>query len=151
MEFTFEKEENKCFNFLDVTVSRKNNVFAASVYHKPLGPFSEILTIANLRHATSRVWTCAEPEFRLSWMKLCSSDNHYTTAPLNYKVSLVSAIIFRSFTIPSEIPKFHQGIWKIKDIFIKNGYSESFIDKYVKAFLSKVFIAKRIIQTTEKK
>ena len=43
---------------------------------------SEILTIANLRHAASRVWTCAEPEFRLSWMKLCSSDNHHTTAPL---------------------------------------------------------------------
>ena len=33
--------------------------------------------------AASRVWACAEPEFRLSWMKLCSSDNHYTTAPHN--------------------------------------------------------------------
>ena len=32
-------------------------------------------------HTASRVWTCAEPEFRLSSMKLCSSDNHYTTAP----------------------------------------------------------------------
>ena len=42
---------------------------------------SEILTIANLRHAASRFWTCAEPEFRQSWMKVCSSDNHYTTAP----------------------------------------------------------------------
>ena len=41
---------------------------------------SEILTIANLQHAAIRVWACAEPEFRLSWMKLCSSDNHYTTA-----------------------------------------------------------------------
>ena len=40
---------------------------------------SEILTIANLWHTSSRVWTCTEPEFRLSWMKLCSSDNHYTT------------------------------------------------------------------------
>ena len=38
------------------------------------GPLSKILTIANLRHAASRVWTCAEPEFRLRWMKLCSSD-----------------------------------------------------------------------------
>ena len=45
------------------------------------GPLSEILTIANLRHAASRVWTSAEPKFRLSWIKLCSSDNHYTTAP----------------------------------------------------------------------
>ena len=24
--------------------------------------------------------TCAEPEFKLWWMKLCSSDNHCTTA-----------------------------------------------------------------------
>ena len=32
---------------------------------------------ANLRHAASRVWTCVESEFRLYWMKLCSSNNHY--------------------------------------------------------------------------
>ena len=49
-------------------------------YFQP-GPLLEILTIANLRHTTSRVWTYAEPEFRLSWMKLCSSDNRYTTVP----------------------------------------------------------------------
>ena len=42
------------------------------------GLLSEILTITNLRHAASRIWTCAEPVFRLRWMKLCSSDNHYT-------------------------------------------------------------------------
>ena len=47
--------------------------------------------------------------------------------------------------------KFHQEIWKIKDIFIKNGYSERFIDKCVKTFLNKAFIPKRIIQTAEKK
>ena len=28
-------------------------------------------------------WTCTKPEFRLCWMKLCSSDNHYTTVPLH--------------------------------------------------------------------
>ena len=53
----------------------------AEPYFQP-GSLSEILTIANLRHAASRIWICAEPEFRLSWIKLCSSDNHYTTAPL---------------------------------------------------------------------
>ena len=30
-------------------------------------------------HAASRIWTCAEPEFRLWWIKLCSSNNHCTT------------------------------------------------------------------------
>ena len=43
-----------------------------------LGPLSEILKIVNLRYAASRIWTCAEPEFGLSWMKLCSRVNHYT-------------------------------------------------------------------------
>ena len=41
-----------------------------------------VFTIANLWHATNRIWTCAEPEFRFRWMKLCSKDNHYTTVPL---------------------------------------------------------------------
>ena len=49
------------------------------------------------------------------------------------------------------MPKFHQEICKIKDIFIKNGYSERFLDKCVKEFLNNVFIPKRISQTTEKK
>ena len=39
------------------------------------GPLSEILTIANLRHAASRIWACAKPGFRLCWIKLCSSAN----------------------------------------------------------------------------
>ena len=43
---------------------------------------SEILSITYLQDAASWAWTSAEPEFRLSWMKLCSSDNHYTIALL---------------------------------------------------------------------
>ena len=46
-----------------------------------LGPLPEILTIVNLWRVTSRIWNYAEPDFRISWMKLCSSNNHYTTAP----------------------------------------------------------------------
>ena len=71
--------------------------------------------------------------------------------PLNYKFSLVSTINFRSFTICSDMSKFHQEICEIKDIFIKNGYSERFLNKCVKTYLNKVFVPKRIIQTTEKK
>ena len=53
----------------------------AKPYFQP-GPLSEILNIANLRHATSRIWTCPGPEFCLCWVKFCSSDNQYNTAPL---------------------------------------------------------------------
>ena len=52
-----------------------------SVAFFQLGLLSEILIITNLWYAVSRIWTWAEPEFRLWWMKLCSSDNNYTTAP----------------------------------------------------------------------
>ena len=49
-------------------------------YFQP-GLLSEILTIANLWYTANRILTCAEPGFRLCWMKLDSSNNHYTTAP----------------------------------------------------------------------
>ena len=119
MKFTFEKEQNNCFSFLDVKVIREDNDFTNLVYPKPF--FSGI----------------------------CTHFDSYM--PLSYKSSLVSTIIFRSFTICSDMPKFHQEICKIKDIFIKNVYGESFLDKCVKIFLNKVFIPKRIIQTAEKK
>ena len=54
-------------------------------YFQP-GPLSKILTIANLWHATSSIWTCREPGFMLCWMKLCSFVNHYTTTPRGVKV-----------------------------------------------------------------
>ena len=41
-------------------------------------PLSEILTTVNPWHVMHRTWTCAEPEFRLCWMDLCSSDDHNT-------------------------------------------------------------------------
>ena len=53
---------------------------ASTTYFQP-GPLSEILTIANLRHAASRISTCSESKFRLCWMKLCNIDNKYTTGP----------------------------------------------------------------------
>ena len=100
MKFTFEKEQNNCFNFLDVKVIREDNVFTTSVYRKP--PFSAVYT-----HFDSYM-------------------------PLNY--SLVSIIIFCSFNIYSDMPKFYQEICKIKDIFIENGYRHS----YKKRFLTNV-------------
>ena len=119
MKLIFEKEQNKCFNFLDVKVIRENNVFTTSVYRKPI--FSGFYT-----HFDSYM-------------------------PLNCKFSLVSTIIFRSFTISYEKPEFHQEICRIKDIFLKSVCSEKFIDLCVKTFLNKVFIPKRIVQTAEKK
>ena len=40
-------------------------------------PLSKTLIIVNLQHKHNSFKTSAEPEFRLSWMKPCSSDDHY--------------------------------------------------------------------------
>ena len=44
-------------------------------------PLPEIFIIANLQHAATRIWACAELEFKLNWMKFWGSDNHYTMVP----------------------------------------------------------------------
>ena len=45
-----------------------------------------VFTIVNLQHAANRICSCAEPEFRFWWIKLRSSDNHYTTEPLTLTI-----------------------------------------------------------------
>ena len=70
--------------------------------------------------AASRVWTYAEPEFRLSWMKLCSCDNHYTTAP---------GIIVRKTKNNKEI---HSSTWPWKELrlFMKFKWNFRFLDNF---------------------
>ena len=63
-----------------------------SPYFQP-GPLSKILIIANLRHAASRIWTCAEAEFRLCWMKLGAHPNNIWA----------QAIIMRPVTVKSTL------------------------------------------------
>ena len=46
MKFPFEKEPNKCFNFLDVKVIREDNVFTTLVYlNALLVVFTHILIV----------------------------------------------------------------------------------------------------------
>ena len=40
------------------------------------------------------------------------------------------------------MPKLHLDICKIKDIFVRNGYAKTIIDKYFNAFLIKLFLLK---------
>ena len=75
IKFAFEKEQNNCFNFLDIKGIREDNVFANSVYRK--ASFSGVYTRFD------------------SYMAL------------SYRFSLLSTIIFYSFTMCSDMPKSH--------------------------------------------
>ena len=45
------------------------------------------------------------------------------------------------------MPKLHLDICKIKDIFVRNGYAKTIIDKCFNVFLIKLFVLKWIVQS----
>ena len=53
-------------------------------------------------------------------------DNFLT---YTYKIGMIYTLVFRCFRICSDWNKFHKEIILLKDIFLKNGYPTSFIDK----------------------
>ena len=71
--------------------------------------------------------------------------------PSTYKIGMIYTLVFRYFRICSDWNKFHKEIIFLKDIFLKNGYPTSFIDKCFETFLDQLFIKKPHVLTVEKK
>ena len=71
--------------------------------------------------------------------------------PLSCKTGLIWSLLYRAFSLCSSFELLHQEILKLKDIFKRNGYPISFIDKCVKRFLDKIFIEKKTFLTSSKK
>ena len=64
---------------------------------------------------------------------------------------MIWSLLYRAFSSCSSFELLHQEILKLKDIFKRNGYPISFIDKCVKRFLDKVFVEKKTFLTASKK
>ena len=71
--------------------------------------------------------------------------------PLPFKFSMIFTIIHRCFQLCSNYNKFHLELGKVKNIFKKNGYPISFIDRCIKTFLDKLHTRKIVVTTVEKK
>ena len=71
--------------------------------------------------------------------------------PVAYKFGLIYTLLHRSFSICSSNENFCEDVLLLKDIFKKNEYPQFFIDKYIKKYLSKLFVPKGIIHTVDKK
>ena len=65
-----------CFNDNEIFLRNSWSAKGTKHYFQPRS-LSEILTVANLLHAASKIWTFTEREFRHCWMTW-SIDNHYT-------------------------------------------------------------------------
>ena len=59
-------------------------------------------------------------------------------------------LVFRCFSICSNRTNFHESAF-LKDIFLKNGYPKSFIDKCVETFLDQLYLKRPQVLTAEKK
>ena len=71
--------------------------------------------------------------------------------PTIYKFAMIYTLVYRCFKICSDWTKFHEDLNFLKQIFLKNGYPQSFIYNCFKTFLDKLFIKSPEISTVEKK
>ena len=68
-----------------------------------------------------------------------------------YKFSMIYTLVFRCFSICSNRTNFHNELEFLKDIYLKNGYPISFIDKCFKTFSDRLYFKRPQVLTAEKK
>ena len=69
----------------------------------------------------------------------------------SYKYNLLFTLSHRAFKLCSNFELFHQEIHKLKTNFENNSYPKSFVDLYIKKYLNKVFIKKKVVLKASKK
>ena len=62
--------------------------------------------------------------------------------PSTYKFDMLYTLVYRCFTLCSDWSEFHKVLVTLKEIFQRNGYPKSFIDKCYKKFLDRLHIRK---------
>ena len=71
--------------------------------------------------------------------------------PATHKFSRIYTLVVRYFSICSNQTNYHNGLVFLKDMFLKNGYQISFIEKCFKTFLDQLFFKPLQVLTAEKK
>ena len=76
--------------------------------------------------------------------------NYAAFMPEVYKKGLISTLLYRAYMINSSLITLHEEVEKLKDIFRKNGYPSSFIDRCVYKFFNKIQERKVPVHTVPK-
>ena len=77
--------------------------------------------------------------------------NFTSFLPLDYKFGLVYTLLYRCFSLVSDLSKFHNEVEILKKLFIKNGYPSKFVDKCIFKFMNKKFAPISTVLTVPKK
>ena len=74
--------------------------------------------------------------------------SHYESfMPRSYKAGLLYTLLHRAFILCSTWESFHEEVCTLRHTFLKNAYPGFFIDKAIKFFLEKIFVAKQVFLT----
>ena len=68
----------------------------------------------------------------------------------NIKRSIIDSLLYRGFSLSSNVEKFHKEISSLKSVFKSNGYSKNLIDSCIKHFLDKLFVKNKVSMTAPK-
>ena len=71
--------------------------------------------------------------------------------PDTYKKGLISTLLFRAYSINSSYSSLHEEVEKLKKVFSRNAYPNSFVDKCIFRFFNKIHEKKLPVQTVPKK
>ena len=71
--------------------------------------------------------------------------------PSTHKVGMLCTLVYRCFTLCSDWTKFHRELVTLEEIFQRNGFPKSFIDKCFTKFLDRLHIIKPTLARVEKK
>ena len=77
--------------------------------------------------------------------------NYRSFIGTEYKSSLITTLLYRSFTLVSNYHKLHEEIVKLKSVLRQNGYPTRFLDKILSKFLDRNFKKLVTITTVTKK
>ena len=71
--------------------------------------------------------------------------------PNSYKYALIFTLLHRAFKLCSNFELFHQEIENLKNIFRNNGYPVNFSDFFIKKYLNKLYVKKKVYLLALKK
>ena len=71
--------------------------------------------------------------------------------PVAYKFGMMYTLAYRRLKICSNWTKFLEELNFLKHVFLKNGYSLSFVDKFFKMMINKLVTKLPLVTTVEKK
>ena len=142
--FVLLRSPDHCENIKDYLASKHRNIrFTCEKEQNNSMPVLDVLITRTSNGFTTSVYH--KPTFS----GVYTNFNSFISE--EYKVGLISTLLFRTFTVVSDYSKFHSEVSHLKEMLKKNAFPIKLIDSCIKKFLKKRLTEKPFTLTAEKK